>query len=54
MKPTTLVRNGVSAQTVEVISRLVESIPWPDRRCAMGDVTAWLLEGKPRVGKKCV
>ena len=54
MKPTTLARNGVSAQTVEVISRLVESIPWPDRRRVMGDVTAWLLEGKPRVGKKCV
>ncbi|MEP6588731.1 MAG: hypothetical protein ABJA84_08260, partial [Polaromonas sp.] len=40
MKPTTLARNGVSAPTVELISRLVESIPWPDRRHAMGDVTA--------------
>ena len=53
MKPTTLARNGVSAQTVELISRLVESIPWPDRRRAMGDVTASLLEGKPRVAE-CV
>lgn len=51
MKPTTLARNGVSAQTVELISRLVESIPWPDRRRAMGDVTASLLEGKPRVAE---
>lgn len=51
MKPTTLARNGVSAPTVELISRLVESIPWPDRRRAMGDVTASLLEGKPRVAE---
>ena len=51
MKPTTLARNGVSAQTVELISRLVESIPWPDRRRAMGDVTASLLDGKPRVAE---
>lgn len=51
MKLTTLARNGVSAQTVELISRLVESIPWPDRRRAMGDVAASLLEGKPRVAE---
>ena len=51
MKPTTLARNGVSAQTVELISRLVESIPWPARRRAMGDVTASLLDGKPRVAE---
>ena len=51
MKPTTLARTGVSAQTVVLISRLVESIPWPDRRRAMGDVTASLLDGKPRVAE---
>ena len=51
MKTTTLARNGVSAQTVELISRLVESIPWPARRRAMGDVTASLLDGKPRVAE---
>ena len=51
MKPTTLARNGVSAQTVALISRLVESIPWPERRRAMGDVTASLLDGKPRVAE---
>lgn len=51
MKPTTLARNGVSAQTVALISRLVESIAWPDRRRAMGDVTASLLDGKPRVAE---
>ena len=51
MKPTTLARNGVSAQTVELISRLVDSIAWPDRRRAMGDVTASLLEGKARVAE---
>ena len=51
MKPTTLARNGVSAQTVALISRLVESIAWPDWRRAMGDVTASLLDGKPRVAE---
>jgi hypothetical protein len=51
MKTTTLARNGVSAERVELISRLVELIPWPARRCAMGDVTVLLLDGKQRVAE---
>lgn len=51
MKTTTLERNGVSTQTVDLIGRLVELIPWPARRCAMGDVTVVLLDGKQRVAE---
>ena len=31
MKTTTLARNGVSAEMVDLISRLVDLIPWPTR-----------------------
>lgn len=51
MKTSTLVRNAVSQQTVELIARLVDLIPWPVRRSAMGDVTISLLDGKPRVAE---
>jgi hypothetical protein len=51
MKTSTLVRNGVSKELVGLISRLVNSIPWPMRRCAMGDVTLVLLDGKHRVAE---
>ena len=51
MKTSTLVRNGVSAETVELILRLVKLIPWPARRGAMGDVTVSLLDGKHRVAQ---
>ena len=51
MKTTTLERNGVSTQTVDLIGRLVELIPWPAWRCAMGDVTVVLLDGKQRVAE---
>ena len=51
MKTTTLARKGASLEIVSLISRLVDLIPWPDRRCAMGDVTRVLLEGKPRVAE---
>ena len=51
MKTTTLARNGVSTEMVELISRLVDLIPWPVRRCAMGDVTLLLLDGKHRVAE---
>ena len=52
MKTSTLVRNGVSPEMVEIISRLVALIPWPFRRQAMGDVTLAILDGKPRVAEK--
>ena len=51
MKTTTLARNGVSAEMVSLISRLVNLIPWPTRRLAMGDVTLSLLDGKQRVAE---
>ena len=51
MKTTTLARNGVSTEMVGLISRLVDLIPWPERRCAMGDVTQSLLDGKHRVAE---
>lgn len=52
MKTSTLVRNGVSPEMVEMISRLVALIPWPARRQSMGDVTLTILDGKPRVAEK--
>lgn len=51
MKTTTLARNGVSTEMVDLISRLVGQIPWPQRRSAMGDVTLSLLDGKQRVAE---
>ncbi|MBK7001356.1 MAG: hypothetical protein IPH35_15680 [Rhodoferax sp.] len=51
MKTSTLVRNGVSTETVELILRLIKLIPWPERRSAMGDVVLSLLDGKPRVAQ---
>jgi hypothetical protein len=51
MKTSTLARNGVSTEVADLIGRLVEAIPWPARRCAMGDVTVALLEGKQRVAE---
>jgi len=51
MKTSTVVRNGVSQQLVDLISRLVDMIPWPMKRSAMGDVTMSLLDGKSRVAE---
>ena len=51
MKTTTLARNGVSMEMVDMIARLVDLIPWPERRRAMGDVTLLLLDGKHRVAE---
>ncbi len=51
MKTTTLARNGVSTEMVGLIARLVDLIPWPERRRAMGDVTLLLLDGKHRVAE---
>jgi len=51
MKTSILIRYGVSPQMVELISRLVNLIPWPIKRSAMGDVTMSLLDSKPRVAE---
>lgn len=34
-----------------MIGRLVELIPWPARRCAMGDVALTVLDGKQRMAE---
>ncbi|MEC5217161.1 hypothetical protein RCH09_002118 [Actimicrobium sp. GrIS 1.19] len=51
MKTSTLERNGVSTQIVDLIGRLIDLIEWPARRRAMGDVTVTLLDGKQRVAE---
>ena len=51
MKTTTLDQNGVSTEMVSFVSRLVDLIPWPARRRAMGDVAISLLNGKHRVAE---
>lgn len=51
MKTSTVVRNAVSQQVVDLITRLVDMIAWPNRRSAMGDVTMSLLDGKARVAE---
>jgi hypothetical protein len=51
MKTATLERNGISKEVVALVSRLVDLIPGPGRRCAMGDVTLSLLDGKHRVAE---
>ena len=51
MKTSTLARKGVSQEMVALISRLVDLVPWPARRQAMGDVTRSFLDGRPRVAE---
>lgn len=51
MKTSTVIRNGITPQVTELIARLVDMIPWPARRAAMGDVTMSLPEGKPGVAE---
>jgi hypothetical protein len=52
MKTSTLERNGVSTEIVELIGRLIDLMAWPTRRRAMGDVTMTLLDGKRRVAEE--
>ena len=51
MKTATLEKNGISKEIVALVARLVDLIPGSDRRCAMGDVTLSLLDGKHRVAE---
>lgn len=51
MRTSTAVRNGVSQQIVDLITRLIDLIPWPAKRSAMGDVVISLLEGKQRIAE---
>ena len=52
MKTSTLTQHSISPEVVELISRLVASIPWPSRRQAMGDVAVSILEGRARVAEE--
>jgi hypothetical protein len=51
MKTTTLEQNGVSTEMISLVARLVDMIPWPARRRAMGDVAISMLNGKHRVAE---
>jgi len=51
MKTSTVIRNGVTPQVIELVGRLIDIIPWPGRRSAMGDVIISLLDGKSRVAE---
>lgn len=51
MKISTVIRNGITPEVIELIGRLVDMIPWPGRRSAIGDVIISLLDGKPRVAE---
>ncbi len=51
MKTSTVVRNEVTPQVTELVGRLVDMIPWPFRRSAMGDVIISLPDGKSRVAE---
>jgi hypothetical protein len=51
MKTPTVIQNGVTPQVIELVGRLVNMIPWPDRRSAIGDVVISLIDGKSRVAE---
>jgi hypothetical protein len=51
MKTSILDQKGVTTEIVDLVSRLVDLIPWPARRRAMGDVALVLLDGKHRVAE---
>ena len=52
MKTSILTQNSIPPEVVELISRLVDLIPWPSRRQAMGDVAVTILEGRARVAEE--
>ena len=51
MKTSTVIRNGITPQMIGLIGRLIDMIPWPESRSAMGDVTISILDGKSRVAE---
>jgi hypothetical protein len=51
MKTSTVIRKGITPEVIELIGRLVNMIPWPGRRSAIGDVIISLLDGKSRVAE---
>jgi hypothetical protein len=51
MKTSTVIRKGITPEVIELIGRLVDMIPWPGKRSAIGDVIISLLDGKSRVAE---
>ncbi len=51
MVTSVLERNGISKEMVGLVSRLTDSIPWPERRIAMGEVALTMLDGSPRLAE---
>jgi len=51
MKTSTVIRKGITPEVIGLIGRLVDMIPWPGRRSAIGDVIISLLDGKSRVAE---
>ena len=43
--------NGVSQEVVGLVSGLIDNIPWPGRRKAMGEVAVTILNGSPRLAE---
>lgn len=51
MKKSLLERKRIPECVIELISRLIERVEWPERRQAMAEVTQRLLDGKARVAE---
>ncbi len=51
MKTSVVERQGLTNETLDLIIRLVDQIPYAHRRQAMGDVVLTLLEGRPRLAE---
>ena len=43
--------NGISQEMVGLVSGIIDKIPWPDRRKAMGEVAVTMLNGSPRLAE---
>ncbi|MCK4563161.1 MAG: transposase [Verrucomicrobia bacterium] len=43
--------NGISQEMVGLVSGLIDNVPWPDRRKAMGEVAVTMLNGSPRLAE---
>jgi len=51
MKISTVEKNGLEENLIELLRRLAAMIPWPERRKAKADIVDTLLDGKARVAE---
>lgn len=51
MKVSTVEKNGLADNLIELLKRLTVMIPWPERRKAKADIVDTLLDGKARVAE---